>query len=41
MRKRSFVLGPLAQVWPDWKDPITGLTALALRDRLVAEEAPV
>jgi 2-amino-4-hydroxy-6-hydroxymethyldihydropteridine diphosphokinase len=34
MRERDFVLGPLAEIAPDWKDPITGLTVRQLRFRL-------
>jgi 2-amino-4-hydroxy-6-hydroxymethyldihydropteridine diphosphokinase len=33
-RDRDFVLRPLAQVAPDWRDPITQLTARQLRARL-------
>ncbi|MGE5598183.1 MAG: 2-amino-4-hydroxy-6-hydroxymethyldihydropteridine diphosphokinase [Bacteroidota bacterium] len=28
-RERSFVLGPLAEIAPEWRDPATGLTAAA------------
>jgi len=33
-RTRAFVLGPLAALVPDWRDPVTGLTVLQLRARL-------
>ncbi|HEX7086637.1 MAG TPA: 2-amino-4-hydroxy-6-hydroxymethyldihydropteridine diphosphokinase [Vicinamibacterales bacterium] len=32
-RERLFVLDPLADLVPDWVDPVTGLTVRALRDR--------
>jgi 2-amino-4-hydroxy-6-hydroxymethyldihydropteridine diphosphokinase len=38
LRKRAFVLEPLAEVWPEWRDPVTGLTAVELRDRLATKE---
>lgn len=34
MRKRSFVLDPLAAVAPDWRDPISGLSVRHLKARL-------
>ncbi len=34
LRVRRFVLDPLAQVAPDWRDPLTGRTARQLRARL-------
>ena len=33
-RERSFVLGPLAQLAPDWRDPVTQLTVRQLAARL-------
>jgi 2-amino-4-hydroxy-6-hydroxymethyldihydropteridine diphosphokinase len=33
-RKRDFVLGPLLQVAPDWRDPVTGLRVRHLAARL-------
>jgi 2-amino-4-hydroxy-6-hydroxymethyldihydropteridine diphosphokinase len=34
-RARRFVLEPLAEVAPHWRDPVTGKTMKELRDRLV------
>ena len=34
MAARAFVLLPLNEVWPDWKEPSTGYTALELLSRL-------
>lgn len=39
-RRRPFVLEPLAELIPDWRDPITGLTVRRLLHRLRAR-APV
>ena len=36
MRRRSFVLEPLAEIAPDWRDPVTGATVRQLAARLVA-----
>jgi 2-amino-4-hydroxy-6-hydroxymethyldihydropteridine diphosphokinase len=36
MRKRAFVLDPLDQLIPDWRDPVSGLTVRQLRARLAA-----
>jgi 2-amino-4-hydroxy-6-hydroxymethyldihydropteridine diphosphokinase len=33
-RERAFVLDPLAEIAPDWIDPVTGLTIVELRERL-------
>jgi 2-amino-4-hydroxy-6-hydroxymethyldihydropteridine diphosphokinase len=33
-RERRFVLEPLAEVAPDWRDPVTGLTVAELLSRL-------
>lgn len=33
-RRRDFVLGPLAAIVPDWRDPLTGLTIRQLAARL-------
>ena len=35
-RNRAFVLKPLAELAPDWRDPVTGLTARQLLFRLTA-----
>ena len=34
MRRRAFVLGPLAGIAPDWRDPLTGLSVRHLKARL-------
>ena len=34
-RERRFVLEPLAEIAPDWRDPVTGKTMRELLDRLV------
>lgn len=34
-RERTFVLTPLAEIAPDWTDPVTGLTVRTLHARLV------
>ena len=36
MRERAFVLDPLADLVPAWRDPITGLTVRQLRSRLAS-----
>ncbi|HEX8215289.1 MAG TPA: 2-amino-4-hydroxy-6-hydroxymethyldihydropteridine diphosphokinase [Allosphingosinicella sp.] len=36
MRERAFVLEPLAELVPTWRDPVTGLTVRQLRARLAA-----
>lgn len=33
-RTRAFVLGPLSEILPDWRDPITGCTVRQLKARL-------
>jgi len=33
-RERRFVLGPLAEIAPDWRDPVTGQTVGELLERL-------
>ncbi len=35
LRERDFVMVPLAEVWPDWRDPQTGHTAWELRGALM------
>jgi len=35
-RTRDFVLGPLAEIAPDWRDPVTRLTVRQLAARLTA-----
>ena len=35
-RERAFVLDPLAEIAPGWRDPLTGLTVCQLRHRLRA-----
>lgn len=34
MAKRAFVIGPLAQIAPQWRHPLLGLTAYHLKARL-------
>lgn len=34
LAQRPFVLGPLAQIAPDWRDPLTGLSITHLKARL-------
>jgi 2-amino-4-hydroxy-6-hydroxymethyldihydropteridine diphosphokinase len=34
LRERAFVLLPLAEVLPDWQDPVSGLTVQQLCDRV-------
>jgi 2-amino-4-hydroxy-6-hydroxymethyldihydropteridine diphosphokinase len=34
MTERAFVLIPLAELLPQWVDPLSGLTILQLRDRV-------
>lgn len=36
MRERAFVLDPLSELVPAWRDPITGLTVRQLRSRLAS-----
>ncbi len=38
-RDRDFVLLPLCDVWPDWRDPVTGKTAKTLLDELGQKQA--
>lgn len=38
IQDRGFVLVPLAEIAPDWRHPVTGQTAAALRDSLPVEE---
>ena len=33
--ERGFVMGPLAEIAPDWRHPVTGETAAALAERAV------
>ncbi len=30
--ERAFVMGPLSEVWPDWRHPVTGEAAISLYD---------
>jgi 2-amino-4-hydroxy-6-hydroxymethyldihydropteridine diphosphokinase len=39
-RERRFVLEPLTEVAPDWRDPVTGLTVAELLARLIVSPAP-
>jgi 2-amino-4-hydroxy-6-hydroxymethyldihydropteridine diphosphokinase len=38
LQARAFVLVPLAEISPDWRHPVTGQTAAALRDALPEAE---
>jgi len=38
MQDRAFVLGPLMDVAPDWRHPISGLTVRQMFERLPAED---
>lgn len=38
-RDRLFVLAPLAEIAPEWRDPVTGLMVSELRDRLSARDS--
>jgi 2-amino-4-hydroxy-6-hydroxymethyldihydropteridine diphosphokinase len=38
MAERAFVLVPLAEIAPDWRHPVTGQTAAAMRDALPAAD---
>jgi 2-amino-4-hydroxy-6-hydroxymethyldihydropteridine diphosphokinase len=35
-RERRFVLDPLAEIAPDWRDPVTGRTMIELKNQLPA-----
>jgi 2-amino-4-hydroxy-6-hydroxymethyldihydropteridine diphosphokinase len=39
LHQRRFVLQPLAEIAPDWRHPLSGLTAEQLLSRLVAKQA--
>jgi 2-amino-4-hydroxy-6-hydroxymethyldihydropteridine diphosphokinase len=39
LHERRFVLIPLAEIAPDWRHPILGLTATQLLSRLEAKQA--
>lgn len=38
MQERSFVLAPLAEVAPDWRHPVSGLTAAEMLETVPAEQ---
>jgi 2-amino-4-hydroxy-6-hydroxymethyldihydropteridine diphosphokinase len=38
-RERFFVLGPLAEIAPDLRDPVTGLSVAALLQRLLRDQS--
>lgn len=40
-RERAFVLDPLVEVVPEWRDPVTGLTVRQLAARLAKARAKV
>ena len=40
-RERFFVLGPLAEIAPDMRDPVTGLTVTELLRALLRDEIAV
>lgn len=40
-RNRAFVLKPLAELTPDWRDPVTGLTVSQLLARLTRPRRPL
>lgn len=39
LQEREFVLAPLCDLAPDWRHPVTGVTALAMLDALETREA--
>lgn len=39
LRRRAFVLAPLAEVAPGWRDPVSGLTVRQLHARLTRRRA--
>jgi len=41
MRDRAFVLLPLSELWPQWRDPVTGNTCEELLHRLAKSELSV
>ena len=36
LEQRRFALAPMADIWPSWRHPVTGLTVLELLDNLPA-----
>jgi len=41
LHKRRFVLAPLAEIAPDWRHPLLGLTAGQLLARVATEQQPI
>jgi 2-amino-4-hydroxy-6-hydroxymethyldihydropteridine diphosphokinase len=41
LHERRFVLAPLAEIAPDWRHPVLGLTAAQLLARIASERQPI